>query len=125
MTVEKRFKHFDRKFKEYMRTDGDETPELLARAKKIDRWEQDVHVWPQHKVQHAVYDAPDAEQWQKFRVSLKGQSTRVKLARLRQRHIDILDARDSQYEIEKIRIDNYIGSLVRGGQLDDKYRVVK
>lgn len=79
-----------------------------------------------------IADAVDNEDWQQFRLSLKGISTRDKLARLqtyweeyahcespedpenmlRQEAADIRE-RAWRY----VRVDNYIKALCRGGQL--------
>ena len=55
--------------------------------------------------------AVDNEEWQKFRISLKGKSTREKMYRLFMYHHDTND------EDINIRVDNYIKALCRGGLL--------
>lgn len=70
--------------------------------------------------------AVDNEEWQKFRVSLKGKSTTVKLRKLRLYHGDqdvathdgatLGDIDTSDCDV-CIRVDNYIKALCRGGQL--------
>lgn len=68
-----------------------------------------------------IAEAVDNEEWQKFRLSLKGLSTRSKLGRLRQYFdekvaSDCLTGKDN-YDDVCIRVDNYIKALCRGGQL--------
>lgn len=121
----KEFKHYDKKYKELVRTDEFESKELQARAKRIIGWQRAVLVWPQERVRFAVYEAPGFESWQRFRVSLKGQSTGMKLLRLMDYANRALHNLQAQKDIERIRVDNYIGALRRGGQLDANYRIVK
>jgi hypothetical protein len=69
-----------------------------------------------------IAQAVDNEEWQKFRLSMKGVATRHKLDMLVDYYDDNVVYNDSvtQQEIEdvKIRIDNYIKALCRGGQLE-------
>ena len=73
-----------------------------------------------------IAEAVDDEEWQKFRVSMKGKTTAEKLQMLGQYY------RDEQYKVDgmsegvekdkafldiNIRLDNYIKALSRGGQL--------
>jgi hypothetical protein len=78
-----------------------------------------------------IAEAVDNEEWQKFRVSLKGLSTVQKIAKLEWYWFDYYlhsdevprDMRDWHGESFDItcdvcvRIDNYIKALARGGQL--------
>lgn len=122
----KEFKEFDKKFAHLKRTDADESLEDQQTALTIDRWDRKVDSWIQADVQLAVYQVADHERWQQFRVSLKGQSTRMKLLRLKRYYDEQYSkAQGIQQRIEKIRIDNYIGSLRRGGLLDSNYKVIK
>lgn len=114
----KEFKNFDKKYKKG--SDSDLTSKELAIASKITFWPFALDSWTIDFVRYAVYEAEGFEEWQKFRVSLKGQSTQVKLYRLEDRAIKMHELYKDNYEqerIEKCRIDNYIGALVRGGQL--------
>ena len=70
-----------------------------------------------------IAQAVDNEEWQKFRVSLKGTSTQTKLWKLEEyiksncgcAHNDmIMVDTDCDY---CVRVDNYIKALCRGGQL--------
>jgi hypothetical protein len=70
-----------------------------------------------------IAQAVDDEEWQKFRVSLKGKPTWVKLEKLRQYwhgnlhgHV-VREPRDYADCDFCIRVDNYIKALCRGGQL--------
>jgi hypothetical protein len=72
--------------------------------------------WP-HKVGshnvHAILRATKDEAWQRFRLSIKGVPTFVKLERLEAYMKAFKEDPDTQ-----IRVDNYINALRRGGQLD-------
>jgi hypothetical protein len=124
--VAKRFKDYDKMFSPEQINDCRQqwlrNGSSYAERMGITEWDLPVKQWSQEKVQHAVYHAISAEDWQLFRVSMKGLSTSEKLYMLYNRHV-CLDA--SSYELEAIRIGNYIGALVRGGQLDSNYKVVK
>jgi hypothetical protein len=87
-------------------------------------WPLTVLRWAQWQVQEAVYLTDDHEEWQLFRVSMKGLSTSEKLYMLHNRYIT-LDLDNNQNWVDHCRIDNYIGALVRGGQLDSNYKVLK
>ena len=67
------------------------------------------------RVRVAVAD-PD---WQKVRLSMKGISTDEKIKTLEMYYDDHtrLSVSDEEFELVKIRIDNYIKALCRGGQL--------
>jgi hypothetical protein len=73
-----------------------------------------------------IAEAVDNEEWQKFRLSLKGKSTSDKISMLEGYYDNAVDAldehpdKDNEHEFEniKIRIDNYIKALCRGGQLE-------
>jgi hypothetical protein len=62
----------------------------------------------------------DNEEWQAFRVSLKGKSTKDKLAELKKYyHANIklrLGGTDWDYDVF-VRVDNYLKALARGGQI--------
>ena len=95
----------------------------------------------QRDVQYAVYHASDAPQWQLARVSLKGLPTSTKLYFLTRLWQDKLvglyypskrpvNALQRDISLEHsiavwtyIRINNYIGALRRGGQLDADLKV--
>jgi len=66
-----------------------------------------------------IAQAVDNEEWQKFRLSMKGVSTFDKLTMLEGYYDNAVDT-DDEVEVEdvKIRIDNYIKALCRGGQLE-------
>jgi hypothetical protein len=68
-----------------------------------------------------IAQAVDDEEWQKFRLSLKGISTRDKLNNLceywnQEAHNDKADPDTVDCDV-CIRVDNYIKALCRGGQL--------
>jgi hypothetical protein len=91
----------------------------------------------QGDVQYAVYKAVDAARWQLFRVALKGLSTRQKLRMMYVRwemfDCDCVDygmVRGKIYDadisaVEWVRLNNYIGALRRGGQLNERLEVVR
>lgn len=69
-----------------------------------------------------IAEAVDNEEWQKFRLSMKGKSTEDKLTMLKDYYTN--GDLDSQQECVQgrwcdvcIRVDNYIKALCRGGQL--------
>ena len=85
----------------------------------IQKWDIGYEVYDQRTVQHAVYYCCGADAWQKFRVGLKGLSTREKLYALGW----WLAADDGL--VHRIQVMNYIGALKRGGQLNDDLEVVR
>lgn len=123
-----RFEHFNLKYRLLQRTDAYEDEETQLAAKAFDSWGIEVQSWPTHYISTAVYGIPDetnvsrgtVEQWQRFRVSMKGQSTQMKLCRLNALYMEQCYRREAQvdWSVWKCRIDNYIGALVRGGMLE-------
>lgn len=94
---------------------------------EINGWKYSVSLgcWPRKDIMYAVYESKTAEAWQMFRVSLKGMETRMKLLRLRERLRKTSTLGQIEMTLEIIRIDNYIGALVRGGFLNKHYEVIK
>ena len=125
----KEFKKFD---KEYRHLIGkplpDERFDILA-ADKIKCWDfMDEYKQPSHvHVRMAVYEVDDHCEWQAFRVSLKTMPTAHKLYRLRNRWIlNVLTNQESlKATIERIRINNYIGSMRRANLIDADGKIVK
>lgn len=79
-------------------------------------------------IHNAVYVGNDADYWQQYRVGMKGLSTREKLyvcAILWGVYIDDDNNSMELRRVWRIRINNYIGALKRGGQLDSELRVIK
>lgn len=106
----------------------------LGYYRVLDRWPYKVSSWPQEFVQACVYQVSTTEEWQRFRVAMKGLSTFEKLGMLDNRYKERVKPLESdnpdgptwvEYKIEKCRIDNYIGALVRGGQLNSDLEIVK
>jgi hypothetical protein len=67
-----------------------------------------------------IAEAVDNEEWQKFRVSMKGIPTSDKLDKLREYHDGLNDNEDTSDEETvhaAIRVDNYLKALARGGQI--------
>ncbi len=135
ITTNKRFIDYNRKYASFQRTDCDEQDDDRAEAALITRWDLCVQSWPQDFVQLSVYGvypqhqrrteskeaiASEVEEWQKFRVSMKGQSTKMKLWRLKVLYAEKCYRTEGRenWARWKCRIDNYIGALVRGGQLE-------
>jgi hypothetical protein len=94
-----------------------------AFADRLEAWPHTVNSWSQDFVQKCVYHYSDHVEWQLFRVSLKGLDTYEKLYCLDKYFGMVVNDGATQYIVEKCRIDNYIGALVRGGQLNRKYEV--
>jgi hypothetical protein len=61
-----------------------------------------------------IAEAVDDEEWQKFRLSLKGRSTQNKLHLLN----EYLYEYNGEDEDVLIRVDNYLKALARGGQIE-------
>lgn len=87
-----------------------------------DRWEYVVGSYTFEEVK--LYCVQDAE-WQRFRLSMKGMSTRGKLGKLRMRRAQFLSQDGTQLKKYQVQIDNYINALKRGGQLDLNCNVVR
>lgn len=62
-----------------------------------------------------IAEAVDDEEWQRFRVSLKGKSTMDKLWLLK---AYINDSTEEDEVDVLIRVDNYLKALARGGQIE-------
>lgn len=65
-----------------------------------------------------VLEAVKCDEWQKFRLSLKGRSTEAKLQHLR-KWLAFEEYRDSCCPLERreVQVLNYLHALARGGQL--------
>lgn len=98
----------------------------------------DITAWNREKpkpikrqaIQDAVYNNEGYLDWQLFRVALKGLTTEEKLQVLQNRWDHKTNGEVNIKTIgtvidEIIRIWNYLGALVRGGQLNSKYEVVR
>jgi hypothetical protein len=129
----KEFKEFDRVFSKFK---GKAFFFIECRGTKIDReaissltaWDGEgiglkYKVHDQTDVQIAVYTGETAMEWQKFRVMLKGLTTQEKLWCLM--WYAIWMSRGGSPTLADIRVNNYIGALVRGGQLssDGKFTI--
>jgi hypothetical protein len=134
----KEFKDFDKKYKHLAGTALKTVIESCGLPKDavidVDRWpfvSDFTEDYDNHDIRHAVYLAGEAETWQQFRVSLKGLSTKEKLYCLMWYwgvHVTPgAGAHRSLYawKNEKIRVNNYLGALKRGGQLDSNLHVIK
>lgn len=134
----KEFKNWDKAFNKKELT---ETREYFLRGStstilsEIKRWDCVVGTWMQEFVQYCVYKASDVRSWQHFRVSMKGCTTQEKLYMLKAWYVkmcyfdsvEMTPEQRVEWKINKCRIDNYIGALVRGGQLssDGNYAILK
>ena len=83
----------------------------------MQKWNREISFVSRYNViVHCVND----DLWQDFRLSLKGISTEEKLSMLESW---IQTAADEQ--IAKMQVDNYLGALKRGGQIDSEGNVLK
>lgn len=64
-----------------------------------------------------IAQAVDDEEWQKFRLSLKGLSTKEKVQKLRGYYEAPAETVGATDDDVYIRVDNYIKALCRGGLL--------
>ena len=130
----KEFKAYDKEFRSYIgklfdyELQGTDFDLRLAVAIKEWKWKEAYQIYGHNEVRHAVYLADDAMEWQKFRVSLKGFNTQEKLYRLRYRWTwkvlhEMQYGSDNLAHRERVRINNYLGALVRGGQLNSNLEV--
>lgn len=124
----KRFKEYDVELSQYK---GTALYQIKQRGgstarediNEITGWDESVFgkytVYPQSEVQAAVYDTPDHLEWQKFRVGMKGMTSKEKLYCLQ--WLLVHDER----QVTKVRVHNYLGALIRGGQLNAKLEIVQ
>lgn len=122
----KEFKDYDKKYAHLQNRilDGEILTETCYRVTE-EKWPFKPSVWTKAQVRYAVYESDTADVWQQFRVSLKGCETPKKLARLYSRFIYGDNLNKVEKTLEKCRIDNYIGALVRGGQLNKGLWIVR
>lgn len=85
----------------------------------------DMNGYSASTIVFAVYDAPDAEQWQKFRVGMKGLNTKEKLYALAWYILEAESRLFTSHVRDQIRVGNYLGALRRSGHLDSHLKVVK
>lgn len=96
------------------------------------KWPMAVRSWPISYVLEVVKD----DEWQQMRLSLKGESTARKLwllygYRERREGELALEHADDNVKLEwerkalHCRVDNYLGALRRGGQLNERNEVRK
>lgn len=122
------FKEYDKKFsknkgKTFKNLGGNDSDIAFYQSKNswyefMPTWRYTIH--GREDIRHAVYKGDDAEAWQKFRVGLHGLTTRCKLWCLMTYYLQ-----DRNDYAHRIRVDNYLGALIRGGQLNDKLEVLK
>ena len=134
------FKNYDKVYKSYenctLTYEQNHKDFNWCEANLETKWEYPLGSYTAEEIALAVYgmheltigDMLGAQAWQKFRVSLKGNTTSQKLYRLKFR----LNRAKRMYATnqpllrqEQIRIDNYIGALKRGGLLTLELRVIK
>lgn len=118
----KEFKDFDKKYARFKGQHG-LSERQLQEASCYHSWPYTVGYWDKAQIKDAVYDSESAEEWQYFRVTQKGLSTQLKLYRLEKRLVAHWGLEDRERQRERCRIDNYIGALVRGGQLDQQLKI--
>lgn len=117
----KEFKDFDKMFST-AEIEACRNTYLVGRSSnQYSKWHEEINVWSNAEVREAVYFAEGSHRWQLVRVSMKGLTTQEKLYML---HMYFLKHRGEHWV--KCRVDNYIGALVRGGQLSvGTYEVLK
>lgn len=129
-----KFEHYNTKYRKLAGTALKQIESIGGPIAKEDIEEfncWDTQMWgpyltySQEKVEWAVYHAEGFEDWQKFRVSMKGHSTKEKLFCLGAYFVQHLSGTDRQKLIRNIRINNYLGALIRGGQLNRQLEVVR
>lgn len=124
----KEFKNYDKAFTK-AQIERKRAQYLLGDHSDIKFWRyrDTIEVHSNERIRECVYFIYDAEEWQLFRVSLKGLTTQQKLRMLELRYDTwITSIYNETARVEKVRIDNYIGALVRGGQLAaGTYEVLK
>ncbi len=99
----------------------------MTQADRVYKWPYPVMSITQDDIACAVAD----ENWQSFRMSLKGLPTDVKLAKLLSRYETasrIANMEPTTLHLEawkrtRIQVWNYLNALRRGGQLDGTYTV--
>lgn len=75
-------------------------------------WRRSVSALSREEISRAVNN----DAWQRFRLSLKGLSTRDKLYHL-EGYLSRREKEDRLTRDDVVRVDNYINALLRGGQL--------
>lgn len=129
--MSQRFKLYDRRYSHLIGTVPRECSDSLLRSagdlfsitfwKHRDKWKHPAI----NDVTHAVYEAIGYDRWQRFRVALKGWSTQQKLYFLEQYWEKYCLESCENMRIERIRVNNYIGALKRGGVLNADLQVVR
>lgn len=132
MNTSKKFKEYDKKYRHLVNSFTLEELSKISEehieehAAGLRKWGFTPEPWTKKFIRYSVYEAADHEEWQQFRVSMKGQSTQVKIYRLISRRTKAIIQGDSnRRDRELCRIDNYIGALVRGGFLNSKLEIVR
>lgn len=133
----KEFKDFDKLFSKHKGTAAAQLGRKLTSADEAEfrygwidmGWFEEVRDRkPQmDEIRLSVYDAPTSENWQKLRVGMKGLETWEKLAVLAL-YLDDTDEHIHgvvECRHREVRVFNYLGALVRGGQLDGNLRLVR
>lgn len=113
------FKEYDKKYRKLQGSFLEGEAQVRAGGDGTFFFPQEMQKPSHEEIRHAVYFAPGAEDWQRFRVSMKTMKTRVKLARLNNRWIRKVV--EQQNEFERIRIINYVDSMKRSGLIDDLF----
>lgn len=126
----KEFKHFDTMFsKEEIAETRDRYLNGLSSKVVYDRWDHidEFFVADTGAIRMAVYIEEGHLEWQRFRVSLKGLGTYNKLKALHEYWLmHVVGNKDNvDRMLQKIRVNNYLGALRRGGQLDEDFVGVK
>jgi hypothetical protein len=136
-----RFKAYDAKYRRVAGTALNTVKHLLAldgiTADEIDEAVGTIVGWPhmaeftedysREQIAYAVYESLEADHWQKFRVSLKGLSTKEKIYCLGWYWVtEVINEIDDEPKRRNIiRVNNYLGALKRGGQLNGELIIIK
>lgn len=130
----KEFKQFEQKYRHLAGTALKSIEAISGRIPRDDitamtEWPHMLYFTEAYSVgeiRHAVYESSGAENWQKFRVALKGLSCMEKLYALNWYwYRNIVSGTKGQAALQTVRINNYLGALKRGGFLDSQLRVIK
>ena len=129
----KDFKGYDKKFRKFAGTalkqvlDAENQRMMQTHISVIDGWYElrFEEGYSREKIRYCVYDSPDAEIWQKFRVSLKGLNTKEKLYCLVWWYWNAHNEYATDSHRNLVRVNNYLGALKRSGHLDSKLKVSK
>lgn len=115
------FKEYDKKYRKLQGSFLEGERQVFGSGDATFFFPQEMQKPSHEEIRHAVYFAPGAEDWQRFRVSMKSMPASVKLARLNNRWIQKVV--EQQNHFERIRIINYVDSMRRSGLIDETFKL--